>query len=91
MCDKCNCDNYDKCSIIGYIPIGFCCSYCYSYDEKHTCLDKKTNGKKITSSEIQLKLISTSIEGELLKIVVDHQGREKELYIDLKKYLESEQ
>ena len=28
MCNNCFCDNITKCSIIGYLPIGFCCESC---------------------------------------------------------------
>jgi hypothetical protein len=35
-------------------------------------------------------LISASIEGELLKVVIEHSDeKEKSLFIDLKKYLQS--
>ena len=43
MCNNCNCENYDKCSIVGHMPIGFCCSKCVLYNEEHTCLKTKTN------------------------------------------------
>ena len=37
MCNKCDCENSDKCSIKGYQPYGACCTLCTSYDEAHTC------------------------------------------------------
>ena len=28
MCNFCECDNIEQCSIVGKIPIGFCCENC---------------------------------------------------------------
>jgi len=92
MCNNCNCDGYDKCSIVGYLPIGFCCSHCYLYNETHTCLLTKTKhlAEETISkvSEGEFKLISSSIEGSLLRVVIDNKGKEIPIYIDLKKHLE---
>ncbi len=92
MCNNCNCDGYDRCSIVGYLPIGFCCSHCFLYNETHTCLLTKTKHleEKTTSkvSEGDFKLISSSIEGSLLRVVIETKGEELPIYIDLKKHLE---
>ena len=89
MCQNCNCDFFDRCSIVGYMPIGFCCENCFLYDKSTTCLKSKSKSKE----EIEvgdIKLISALIEGQLLKVVIEHQEKEeKTLVIDLKKYLES--
>jgi len=89
MCQNCNCDFFERCSIVGYMPIGFCCENCCLYDKYTTCLKSKSQSKE----EIEvgdIKLISALIEGQLLKIVIEHQEKEeKTLLIDLKKYLES--
>ena len=37
MCNNCNCENYEQCSIVGYMPVGFCCPNCAVYDEIYTC------------------------------------------------------
>ena len=93
MCNNCNCDNYDKCSIVGYMPIGFCCSKCYLYDEEHTCLNTKTRRtSKLSIDEAtiaeELKLVSTSIENGILKVELGEKEKKKEIYIDLQKHLE---
>jgi hypothetical protein len=71
------------------MPIGFCCENCFLYDPQTTCLKSKSKSKE----EIEvgdIKLISALIEGQLLKVVIEHQEKEeKTLVIDLKKYLES--
>jgi len=89
MCQNCNCDFFDRCSIVGYMPVGFCCEDCFLHDEHTTCLKSKSKGKE----EIEvgnIKLINASIEGQLLKVVIEHQEKEeKTLLIDLKKYLQS--
>lgn len=89
MCQNCNCDFFDRCSIVGYMPIGFCCENCFLYDQFTTCLKSKSKNKE-TVEIGDLKLINASIEGQLLKVVIRHQEKEeKTLFIDLKKYLES--
>jgi len=92
MCNNCNCDGYDKCSIVGYLPFGFCCSHCFLYNEAHTCLSTKTKHLEDDSVskgiEGELKLISSSIEGSFLRVVIENKGEEIPIYIDLKKHLE---
>ena len=92
MCNNCNCDGYDKCSIVGYLPFGFCCSHCFLYNETHTCLSTKTKhleeGTIPKGFDGEFKLISSSIEGSLLRIVVENKGEKIPIYIDLKKHLE---
>jgi len=94
MCQNCNCDFFDRCSIVGYMPIGFCCENCYLYDELVTCLKSKSDATKETEQKPEIvgkiTLKSTSIEGELLKVVIEQESEKKKtLYIDLKKYLTS--
>jgi hypothetical protein len=76
------------------MPIGFCCESCFLYDEYTTCLNSKTNSNVEVEEKGRnlgkIKLISASIEGELLKVVIEHSDeKEKSLFIDLKKYLQS--
>ncbi|UCC20192.1 MAG: hypothetical protein JSV62_02600 [Promethearchaeota archaeon] len=94
MCKNCNCEYFEKCSIVGFMPVGFCCENCFLYDEYTTCLKSKTRTKEEKESDYEkmglIKLISASIEGELLKVVIEHEEKkEKTLVIDLNKYLES--
>ncbi|MHA1510067.1 MAG: hypothetical protein ACTSO6_15370 [Promethearchaeota archaeon] len=80
MCNNCNCDGYDKCSIVGYLPFGFCCSHCFLYNESHTCLSTKTK-----------HLEEDSIEGSFLRVVIENKGEEIPIDIDLKKHLENKE
>ena len=94
MCQNCNCDFFEKCSIVGYMPIGFCCEHCFLYDEYTTCLKSKTRVKEEVESDTEklgeIKLVKASIEGNLLKVVIEHEDKkEKTLILDLKKYLEA--
>jgi hypothetical protein len=41
MCNDCECDNYEKCSIVGNIPLGFCCPECKFYEGENSCLKSK--------------------------------------------------
>ncbi|MFX1343951.1 MAG: hypothetical protein ACFFAI_02500 [Promethearchaeota archaeon] len=94
MCQNCNCDFFDRCSIVGYMPIGFCCENCYLYDEYTTCLKSKTKSELEKEPGVEtiseIKLSHASIEGKLLKVIITQKDeKEKTLLIDLKKYLES--
>ena len=94
MCHNCNCDFFEKCSIVGYMPVGFCCENCILYDEYTTCLKSKTGNKKEDDNGKEklaaIKLIDASIEGGLLKVTIRHEeNKERTLLIDLKKYLEA--
>lgn len=85
MCNSCNCDGYDQCSIVGYMPIGFCCTKCYLYDEKLTCLKSQLKEKAS-----KIRPVSAKIEGGVLKVVVKKDEKEVPLVIDLDKQLGSE-
>lgn len=94
MCHNCNCEFFDRCSIVGYMPVGFCCEKCYLHNEHHTCLH--SGGKSEEEDEAGVEVIEeitlkdTSLEGELLKIVISQKdGEEKTIYFDLKKHLKS--
>ena len=94
MCQNCNCDFFDRCSIVGYMPIGFCCENCYLYDKNTTCLKSKSKSEEedTAATEVieELTLESATIERDLLKIIISQKdGEEKTIYIDLKKYLKS--
>jgi hypothetical protein len=76
------------------MPVGFCCENCFLHDEYTTCLKSKTNEqvKVEEKTEIlgEIKIISTSIDKGLLKLVIKQdKENERTLLIDLKKYLES--
>ena len=92
MCQNCNCDFFDRCSIVGYMPIGFCCENCFLYDKNTTCLKSKSKSEKEiepgTESIEDLKLIDATIEDDLLKVTISQKdGGEKTIFIDLKKHL----
>ena len=93
MCNNCNCENYDLCSIVGHMPVGFCCSKCELYDEAHTCLKMKTQRKKGEigeQPEEEIQPISSEIENGMLKVVVGKKDEKIPIYIDLKKQFESD-
>ncbi len=93
MCNNCNCDFYTRCSIIGFMPPGFCCENCFLYDEDTTCL--KTEIKEVKKQEesgkvSKIRLIEAKIKKGLLEVViVSEEEKKRTLLIDLKKYLES--
>ena len=47
MCNGCDCENYEKCSIVGYLPVGYCCPKCFYYNDEHECLTLSM--KKVSS------------------------------------------
>jgi len=85
MCNNCNCEAYDQCSIVGYMPVGFCCTKCYLYDEQHTCLKSSLKGKVS-----KIEPVSATIEDGVLKVVVKKDEKVVPLIIDLDKQLGSE-
>ncbi len=93
MCNNCNCDAFSLCSIVGYMPVGFCCTKCELYDAMQTCLTTKTKretGEASTEGNTSnIVPISTSIEGGLLKVVVKQKDKEIPIVIDLQKQLDS--
>lgn len=86
MCNNCNCGNFDQCSIVGYLPVGFCCSKCNLYNEAHTCLTTRSKHETPASTE-KLEPISATIEGGLLKVEIKKKGKIVPIYIDLQKQL----
>ena len=49
MCNQCQCknDKYDVCSIVGYMPINFCCEQCIGYENRHSCEHYQLNPSKV--------------------------------------------
>ncbi|MFW9899615.1 MAG: hypothetical protein ACFFDO_10200 [Candidatus Thorarchaeota archaeon] len=88
MCNNCNCEAYDKCSIVGYMPIGFCCTKCDLYDEQRTCLNSRI--KSSVEEGKKIEPIETSIKDGILKVVIKKEGKKVPLVIDLQKQLGSE-
>ncbi|MFX1571187.1 MAG: hypothetical protein ACFFB0_00390 [Promethearchaeota archaeon] len=85
MCNNCNCEAYDRCSIVGFMPVGFCCTKCVLYDEEQTCLHASLKGKVS-----KIEPISTKIEDGVLKVVVKKDNKEIPLVIDLDRQFSSE-
>ena len=86
MCKECSCDNIEKCSIVGFMPIGFCCEKCMLFVDECLC----ENVKEVTKSEIsdkKIKLILANIEGENLKVVIEQGEKRIPLHFNLSKFL----
>jgi len=41
MCNYCECEEFEKCSIVGYLPYRFCCENCMKCIEKQACINNK--------------------------------------------------
>ncbi|MHA1642955.1 MAG: hypothetical protein ACTSW3_10440 [Promethearchaeota archaeon] len=46
MCNLCFCENYEKCSIIGYLPYDYCCPECV-YKNTEKCLKNQEKVQEI--------------------------------------------
>ena len=93
MCNNCNCGNYELCSIVGNMPVGFCCSKCELYNKEHTCMKMKTQrktGEAEMEHDEKIHPISTEIENGILKVVIGKEDEEIPIYIDIKKQLSSD-
>lgn len=74
MCNYCECENYDKCSIVGHIPLGFCCPKCIHYTGEHTCLNSKIRTQeKITSISKKIEALHKAFEKD------EEKAKKKEL------------
>jgi len=85
---------WEKCSIVGFMPHGFCCERCKLYDASHTCLNTRTKPKIIEAEKVKEKLekihpIRTTIEDGFLKVVLKQADKEIPIVIDLQKQLDS--
>jgi len=85
MCNNCNCDNYEKCSIHGYMPVGFCCSHCFLYDENRTCLKSQMKQEKKIH---KIQTVDATIKNGVLKVTVKQDNEKFPIFIDLEKKLE---
>lgn len=74
MCNSCDCENSDQCSIVGYQPKSACCSLCANWDEAHSCVNYQTMLAECTESKI-VDLIPN-------KIVKKVKGSIKEISLD---------
>ena len=74
MCNSCDCESGEQCTIVGYQPKYACCSKCGSFDEAHTCENYQTMLAECTESKI-VDLIPT-------KIVKKVKGKTKEISLD---------
>ncbi|MFX1395055.1 MAG: hypothetical protein ACFFAH_15995 [Promethearchaeota archaeon] len=81
MVDNCNCQNIDRCSIIGYLPAGFDCPYFRPMYAESTFESTVSNLITVTEEMVPLK---TSIKGGILKVVIKKEGKKIPLEIDLK-------
>ena len=58
MCN-CDCENYDRCSIVGYFPLGFCCPKCVFHEAREICFDFVT-GENFGKEEIPVHITITN-------------------------------
>ena len=71
MCNKCDCENSDKCSIKGYQPYGACCNLCTSYDEAHTCPNYELITKFQVPSPVKLFQTESKERGRPITLSVE--------------------
>jgi hypothetical protein len=63
MCNHCDCSlgMQDHCSILGSMPIGFCCENCIRYENRMTCENYiKYAARNVAASPNHLKIVSES-------------------------------
>ena len=85
MCKHCDCDNIEKCSIVGYMPIGYCCSLCNHYEENQACIHEPE--EEVLPTDVKIKLIKSEIKNNEIFVKIEKDGREFQLKIDLRPYL----
>jgi hypothetical protein len=75
MCNNCECDGIDRCSIVGYQSFGACCTLCAHYDEEHTCPSYEMVAKKVTVSQ-----------GKLFKVAPKEKAKAKAMTVSVEKF-----
>ena len=75
MCNNCDCENSEQCSIIGHQPLSACCSICVEWDEAHTCEHYQSIVAECTEAKI-VQLIPNKIvkkvKGRIEEISLEH-------------------
>ena len=71
MCNNCDCDHSDQCSIVGHQPYGACCSMCDSWDEAHTCPNYETVAKKLTISKSEIFKVASKEKGRKIEVSIE--------------------
>lgn len=71
MCNKCECDNMDQCSIVGYQPFGACCTLCVHYDVEHTCPNYEMVAKKLSVSQEKLFKVAPKEKAKAMTVSVE--------------------
>jgi len=72
MCNNCDCDGIDRCSIVGYQSYGACCSMCASFDEEHTCLNYETVAKMLTISKSEIFKVASKEKDRELEVLIEN-------------------
>ena len=70
MCNKCDCEHSDQCSIVGYQSFGACCTLCVHYDEAHTCPNYQMI-KKITVLKSELFQVASKEEDRGITVSIE--------------------
>jgi hypothetical protein len=71
MCNKCDCDHSDQCSIVGYQPYGACCSLCASWDEEHTCPYYEVVTTKVSLAKSKLFQVASKEKAQAMMVSVE--------------------
>ena len=87
MVDNCNCENIDRCSIIGYLPAGFNCPHFKPMDAEST-FETTDVSSLIRSTEMFVPMEAT-IKNGVLKVVLKKEGKKIPLEIDIQQELDS--
>ena len=87
MADNCNCENIDRCSIIGYLQAGFICQYFKPMDADST-FETADISSFIRKTEMVVPM-ETTIKDGVLRVVINKEGKKIPLEIDIKQELDS--
>ena len=63
MCNQCQCSNdmYDRCSIVGCMPISFCCDQCVGHEIRHSCEHYQLDYSKMDPKK-HITVVTTNME-----------------------------
>lgn len=71
MCNNCDCEAIDRCSIVGYQSYGACCTVCAHYDVEHTCPNYEMVAKNLTVSQENLFKVAPKEKAKAMTVLVE--------------------
>ena len=84
MFNNCDCENVDKCSIMGYMPAGFECPYFKAANS-----DSQFNAGESSLVTATEEVVGTTLKNGILEVVIEKEGKKVPVKIDIHQVLDA--